>query len=404
MGLNEIDFNLTKEAKDMRDLAQEFGMEVLRPAGIKLDKIPPEGVIAEGSQFWDVMKKYRELGFHKMMLPKEVGGMMEDLPPKAALLVNEQLGYADVGLTASLGVATLPFAMAMLSTEPEIRIVAREYAEDTKGQLIGCWCLTEPDHGSDWILLPTLEGTNPKVRPSVHAHLEGDEYILNGTKAAWTSNGSIATHTVIHAGLDGGRGMQGSGLFFCPLHLPGVSRGKPLDKLGQRPLNQAEIIFEEVRLPKRYALMEDSDPSAIVNFMKMFLSTANGGMSALFGGLAGAAFDEALHYAKERIQGGVPLAEHKNIKIKLFNMFKVVESVRLFARQAAESDVLKYAVAAKIHCTEAAFQVANEALQIFGGSGLAKEYTIEKIFRDARVSMIEDGVNETLALAMADDL
>ena len=135
-----------------------------------------------------------------------------------------------------------------------------------------------------------------------------------------------------------------------------------------------------------------------------------GSMAVLFGGLAKAALDEAISYARERVQGGVPIIEHKNIKLKLFEMFMKVEAARSFARRMHMHNALSgansmlHAMAGKWLSTENAFQVASEAIQIFGGNGLSKEYQIEKIFRDARAAMIEDGVNESLALTVADGL
>jgi alkylation response protein AidB-like acyl-CoA dehydrogenase len=141
--------------------------------------------------------------------------------------------------------------------------------------------------------------------------------------------------------------------------------------------------------------------------VQTILTGANSGMGALFTGLAQAAFDEALTYAKERIQGGVPIFEHKNIKLKLFDMFIAVEAARAYVRRNSRYNVanppgsLQHAIAGKILCTEIAFRVASEAISIFGGNGLSKEYPVEKMFRDARASTIEDGENSALALKAA---
>jgi alkylation response protein AidB-like acyl-CoA dehydrogenase len=144
---------------------------------------------------------------------------------------------------------------------------------------------------------------------------------------------------------------------------------------------------------------------------KMILTGANGGMGQLFVGLAQAAFEEAFKYAKERVQGGVPIFEHNNIKLQLFNMFIKVESARAYARRMASYNQTMspngsspHAIAAKVLSTNTAFEVANEAVTIFGGVGLTKEYLIEKLFRDARAAMIEDGENNALSLSGADDL
>jgi len=394
----------------MQETARKFGMEVMRPAGIELDKLAdPADVIADGSALWDMFKKHRELGFHKMGFPKTMGGMLEDMPPMARTLISEQMGYADVGLAVSLGVSGMPFNIAMMVPDPKIQELVREYIEDTEARLIGCWGITEPDHGSDWVIGTTPAGDDPRLAPTLRGELKGDEYILNGRKSAWVSNGTIATHAVLHIGLDPSRGIHGQGLAICPLDLPGISRGKPLDKIGQRPLNQGEIIFEDVQLPKNYMFI--SDPNVFGSGLgRTFLGTANTGMGVLLSGLAQAAFDEALKYSKERIQGGAPIIEHQNIKLKLFKMFSMVESARAFARRVSKYNAAMapmgsptHGIASKVLSTETAFNVASEAIQVLGGYGLSKEYPVEKMFRDARASMIEDGSNETLALVAAED-
>jgi alkylation response protein AidB-like acyl-CoA dehydrogenase len=403
MNYSDLDINLTDEQKAMRDTARKFGMEVMRPAGIELDTYADPGdVIAEGSILWDVFKQYRELGFHKRAMPKAVGGIMEDMDPVSGLLLAEEFGYADAGLAISLAVAGHTFRYAATSGDPEIQEWARAYCEDTECSMIGCWAITEPDHGSDWILAADPEFSDPSCAPSLKAVLKGDEYILTGQKSAWVSDGTIATHATVHVNLEPSRGMHGTGIAVVPLDLPGVSKGKPLNKLGQRPLNQGEIFFEEVKIPKKFMVVSDFTNSQ--SLMKMIMTSANTGMGVLFGGLAKAAFDEALKYARERIQGGVPIFEHQNIKLKLMDMFAMVESARSLVRRTSAFNAanppgsLPHAVSAKGLSTEAAFKVASEAIQIFGGNGLSKEYCIEKIFRDARASMIEDGTNEALAL------
>jgi alkylation response protein AidB-like acyl-CoA dehydrogenase len=404
MAYVEMDMNLTEEQRSMRDMVRKFGAEVMRPIGIELDNLhDPADVIAEDSKLWDVFKQHRELDLHKMAFPKAMGGMAEDMDPMSGLSIAEEMGYADAGLAISLGVSSMPFAIAAMSPDPDMQGWARDYCEDTEGNLVGCWGVIEPDHGTDWVLSRTEEMDNSDIVPNVKAVKKGDEYIINGQKAAWVSNGTIATHCSLHLSLDPSMGMRGTGLAVVPLDLPGVSKGKPLNKIGQRPLNQGEIFFEDVQIPQSYMIVPD--PAFMEMTGENGLAQVNGGMGIIFAGLARAAFDEAYNYAKNRIQGGKPIFEHQNIKLKLFKMFKMVESARSLARRTAlynASTMTKTAppaVASKVLSTETSVKVASEAIQIFGGNGLSKEYCIEKIFRDARASMIEDGVNESLALA-----
>ncbi len=411
MGYLELDPNLSDEAKAMHKEARSFAKKVMRPAGIELDKLlDPADVVAEGSALWDVFKAHRELGLHATSIPEEFGGTGGgDLDPKLGPIIAEEMGHADAGLTISLGVSSMPFYLATMSQEPKLHQIAKDYCEDTKGELIGCWAITEPAHGTDWIFATVPDFDDPKCGPDVTAILQGDEYIINGQKAAWVSNGTIATHAALHVCLDPSRGMQGSGLAIVPLDLPGVSRGKPLDKIGQRPLNQGEIFFEEVKIPSSYMIIPDAEMMTMV--AKMILTNANGGMGITFVGLAQAAYDEALAYAKQRIQGGVPIFEHKNIKLQLFNMFIKVEAARAYARRMSlynntnpEGGSAHHAIAAKVLSTRTAFEVASEAISVFGGNGLSREYPVEKMFRDARAAMIEDGENNALSIVGADDL
>lgn len=404
MDYADIDLNLTDEQKEMRDLVRKFGAEVMRPAGIQLDKLAdPAEVIAPKSILWDVFKQYRALGLHATGMSKSIGGTLEDMDPMMGILMLEEMGYWDAGLAISLGVSGMPFTYCQYSPDPELQTLARQYVEDKDCKLIGCWGITEPDHGGDW----SLGKEKPECGPSLRGVLRGDEFILNGQKSAWVSNGTIATHSVLHVGLEPSRGMQGQGVAICPLDLPGITRGKPLNKMGQRPLNQGEIFFDNVRLPKKYMIMLPLPPGTPVNRSG---GSPMGSMAVMFAGLARAALDEGIKYAKSRIQGGVPIIEHKNIKLKIFQMFMMTEAARSLARRmqmynlTSGNSSMMHTMAGKWLSTETAFKVASDAIQIFGGNGLSKAYVIEKIFRDARTAMIEDGTNEVLALSSMDTL
>jgi len=163
-----------------------------------------------------------------------------------------------------------------------------------------------------------------------------------------------------------------------------------------------------VRIPKANVIC--SDPVTYRAMSEGILAAANAGMGTTFVGVAQAAFDEALEYAKQRVQGGRVIFEHQSVKGRLFDMFTQVEAARSLARRVAvynsraEIPAVHYSIASKVFATETAFRVASQAIQIFGGIGLSKESVIEKIFRDARAAMIEDGVNETLALGGAEKL
>jgi alkylation response protein AidB-like acyl-CoA dehydrogenase len=271
----------------------------------------------------------------------------------------------------------------------------------------GCWAITEPDHGSDMVDFGSNLSAGEKSRPNCIATREGEGFVIRGQKAAWVSNGSIATAAALFCAVDLGEGPTGSGVFVVPLDAPGVSKGKPLDKIGQRALNQGEIFFDGLRVPANYMVL---GPEVYAFAADRVLCMANGGMGSCFVGCARAAFELALDYAKERVQGGVPIMRHQSVKGRLFEMFRKVEAARALNRRVvihnstSPTPALQYAIASKVTSTNTAFEVASEALQIFGGNGLAREYPIEKVLRDARASMIEDGCNHVLALVGADRL
>ncbi len=272
---------------------------------------------------------------------------------------------------------------------------------------IGCWAITEPDHGSDTLACSEPHFTDPAVKANCIARLDGDEYVIRGQKAAWVSNGTIATVAALFCTIDGDQGFKGGGVAVVPLDLPGVSRGKPLDKIGQRALDQGEIFFDDVRIPVEHMIVGKELYGMVVE--------------------ARAHRGERLHgdhlrrgrprgpRARARLRQGAgagrqPIIEHQSVKARLFKMFSQVEAARSLARRVAiynatnPPGLVQYSIASKTFATNTAFEVASAALQIYGGNGLSREYPIEKLMRDARASMIEDGCNEILSLVGASKL
>lgn len=411
MGLRELNIDLTKEHVALWTETRKFMREVWRPAAIELDQYPdPQQVIADGSPLWDVLRKSYQMGYHTMGFPVEYGGTNQDILSSA--LVAELMGWAAPDLGVSLGVCSIPFTWAMLSPDPDMQALVKRFCADSEGKMTGCWAITEPDHGSDWVFFDSEETKHAGCAPQVVAVPDGDHYIINGQKSSWVSNGTVAKYAAVWLCLDPSKGMKAGGVAVVPLDLPGIRRGAPLNKLGQRALNQGEIFFDNVRIPK--SMMIASDPATFDLVSAGQLTVANGGMGLMFAGTALAALEEALQYARNRVQGGRPIIHHQNIKLKLFDMFVSVEAARSLARRQAvynkslvdqmQAPAVHYAMASKILSTETAFKVASEAIQIFGGYGLSKEFPVEKIFRDARAALIEDGTNESLAIGGAERL
>jgi acyl-CoA dehydrogenase len=400
MPMTDLDVDLSEEERNVRHTVHKFAAEVMRPAGIQLDALAePADVIAPQSILWDVFKQYRALGLEAY---SDVGN---DLTPmqraRLRYIIAEELGWGDSGLAISFGVANFPRMMAQLSGKPEL---IERFGDPNS---IGCWGGTEPHHGSDFIVFADKLGSPEYGKPDCIARKDGDSFVINGQKAAWVSNGTIASATALFCAVDVGHGVQGTGGFVVPLDAPGVSRGKPLNKIGQRALNQGEIFFEDVRVPADYLVFS---PEMHAFAGDAVLSMANSGMGSTFVGVAQAALDLAIDYAKERVQGGMPIFRHQSVRARLFEMFRKVEAARSLSRRVMLYNVLSsppqlhYAIASKVTATSTAFEVASAALQIFGGNGLSREYPIEKLLRDARASMIEDGCNEVLGLVAAERL
>ena len=393
----DIETGLSDADRAVQETVHRFAEEVLRPAGVALDRMTDTAeVIAPESVLWDVFKKYHELGSARL-------GGDPDMDPvqKARLMtiVNEELAWGDVGLAISTGLSQFHGPWIQQTGDPGL--IERFCLPDHP--TIGCWALTEPDHGSDSVAFTEPHFSDPALRANCTARKEGNEYVINGQKAAWCSNGPIADVAVLFCGFDKTQGFKGGAVFLVPLDLPGVTRPKPLDKLGQRSLNQGEIFFSDVRIPETYMAV---GPEFYSMALETMLAYANTAMGQLFVGVARAAFDHALAYAKERVQGGVPIIQHQNVKGRLFGMFTKVEAARSLARRvsmhaAATAPLVQYAIAAKVFCTNTAFEVASDAVQIFGGNGLSREYPVEKLFRDARASLIEDGCNDFLSIVGA---
>ena len=385
---------LGEEEQAILDTVHRFASEVMRPAGIELDRMTAEEVAAKGSPLWPVLEGYQQLGLNMDLL------IAFEPEPRARLLclVMEELGWGDAGLAISLATSLNP---QLTAHEFGNQYLLDKYPDT----MLGCWAITQPDHGSDSLDV-SKQVFHPQGnygRPNCVATLKSDKVVLNGQFSAWVSNGTIAELAVVYCAGDSGNGPdpEGGCVVMVPLNLPGISRGKPLEKMGQRALNQGEIFFDNVELPLDHIV---ANPKHYKKAVYAKLSEANALMGGIFTGTARAAFELALAYAHERKQGGVPIIHHQSVAHRLFHMYRKVEMSRALTRRAVTYNYLQNvpaiqaSIAAKVTATQSSFEVASDALQIFGGNGLTHEYPIEKILRDARASMIEDGCNEILAI------
>ena len=385
---------LSEMERMVQENARRFAATVLRPAGEKMDRMAPEETIAADSPIWSVIQGAAELGF-------TVGTLMAMAPEERGRLIPimwEEFGWGDGGLTIVLGASSTPWIVLYAMGRTDL---IEKYPEGTR---IGCWGITEPDHGSDMLDAGgqiAYPGSS-HGKPNCVARLDGDEIVINGQKSAWISNGPIANLCILYCAYEDGSGTPGHCTLLVPLELAGVSRGKVLDKMGQRPLPQGEVFFDNVRIPKDHLVAGPGEEYERAVYA--VLAEANAIMGSMWVGCARAAYEHALAYAHERKQGGVPIIRHQNVRYRLFHMFRRVEAARAlnhrvqFYNNTAAVPALQGSIASKITSTQTAFEVASDAIQMFGGNGVTREYPVEKLMRDARSAMIEDGCNEMLAI------
>ena len=389
--LSGMEEPLSEMEQTIQDVAHRFAENVLRPAGTELDRLSADALVAKGSRLWDVLKQSAELG---LTVPT-----LLQLPAveraRLMMIANEELAWGDSGLAGAILVSNMPGLFSAIAG----RMDMVEYCD---GKL-GCWGITEPDHGSDMLdasaALQAPDGVYGK--PNCVARIEGDNVVLNGQKSAWVSGAITAQVCVLytHAEIDGK--VRPGLVIIVPLDLPGVTRGKPLEKLGLRGLNQGELYFNNVTVPLSHVI---AGPDNYADMVYHTLAEANVHVGCLAVGVARAAYEHALRYVHERRAGGQKIGLHQQVQHRLFHMFRKVEAARALVRRVATYNAtaplpaLQGSAAAKVHATQTAYEVASDALQIFGGNGLTLEYPLEKLLRDARAMLIADGCNELLAM------
>ncbi|MFE9500800.1 acyl-CoA dehydrogenase family protein [Streptomyces collinus] len=385
---------LPAEATVLRASLRRFASEIMRPIGRDLDRLTAAEVVKPSSRFFECHRCFSELGITMDRL-SQMGAQQRGL---MLPILFEELGWGDAGLATSIGARLLPHYMAVKLGN---RFIRETYSEE----LLGCWAITEPDHGSD-CLDPGQALQHPLGtygQPACAAKITDDQVIINGQKAAWVSNGSVGELCLLFCSAEGPNGpdpMRGI-CVVVPMDTPGVTRGTPLEKMGQRALPQGAIFFNNVCVSTEHLLATPDNYQRVVYAIH---SDVNVFMGAIFTGVARAAYDLALDYAHKRKQGGVPIIRHQDITKRLFNMLRKTEMASALTRRVAMFNalepvpVIQAAIMAKVAATENSLEVASDALQIFGGHGLSSGQPIEKIFRDARASLIEDGCNHFLSL------
>ena len=400
VSLTGFETPLAEDELAIQASAHRFAKEVLRPVGQELDKMTAEQVIAPGSPYYSVFAEAAKLGFDSDLLAQ----LPPDMAVRVESMIGEEMGWGDAGLGISIAAAGFPMEMA--------KAVANQELIDLCAGKIGCWMITHPDKGSDVTMYDFKRDWTPGApgnKGNMLAKVGKDEIVINGQCSAWVSNGAVAQVALGYLGADYGDGFFDADgrphgvAVIIPLDLPGVSKGKPLDKIGQRGLPQGEIYFDNVRLPRRFAVALRDEYYGNHTSAWSYAGTL---MGQTFTGVARAAFELALQYCHERKQGGALLIDHQLTRFRLGDMLRRVELCRAVARRSLAYARLSpqghaYATAsAKVTVTQEAMQVVDEAFQLFGGAATSREYPIEKLFRDARVALIEDGENRVLTMRL----
>jgi alkylation response protein AidB-like acyl-CoA dehydrogenase len=392
----QVDPDLSEFERAIVETAHRFARDIARPAGIEMDRSEPEAILSNDSPYWGAFAKFRELGLN---LRETSQGLPAKEAARLKFLVHEELGWGDLGLGWSFYAAQFPAALAEAFGRSDL---AEQFTYDQ----IGCWGITEPNHGSDM-----LDFTHSLAPPEIGGSKsncvvakKGNKLIINGQKSAWVSNGSIAATMSLFCRYDEGSGKPNRGAFLVPLNLPGIKKSRPIRKLGVRSLTDSEIYFDNVELPLSHLVCEGE---VYTQTLAGVLINANPGMAIFIVGLARHAFELALRYAKERTQGGRRIFDHQAVRLKLFEMYRKINAARALARHVLlvhagnPSPQFQLAVSAKVTGTQMALEVTNAAFEIFGGNAQTSEYPVEKLVRDARLGTIADGTNDVLSLMAA---
>ncbi len=378
-----LNFELTKEQEMIRKMVRDFAQEKIAPRAVEID------VNAEFPE--DIFKEMGELGLLGIPFPEEYGGSGGDTVSYALAAEEIARVCGSTGLSYAAAVSLGSSPVYYFGTEEQKEKFLKPLAS---GKALGSFGLTEPNAGSD------AGGTKTTAK------LEGNEYIINGEKC-FITNASYAQQIIVTAvtGKDD-RGKNIISAIIVPTDTPGLTINDNYDKMGVRGSNTAEIVLEEVRVPKDNLL---GDPQ---KGFKQFLYTLDGGrisIAALGVGIAQASLDRALAYAKERKQFGQSISNFQAIQFKLADMAMEVELARNMVLKAAwlkdqDKNFTKEAAYAKLFATETAFRSANQAIQIHGGYGYMREYEVERYLRDAKLLEIGEGTSEVQRLVIARQL
>ena len=378
-----VSFALTEEQKALRQLAREFGEKEIRPKAAEYDE--------RSTHPADVIAKAHEVGLMNPHIPEDYGGL--GVSGFDGMLVGEELSWGCSGIAVSIVANTLGAGPVLLAGSDEQK---REWLPPLLDEPLLCsFGLSEPDAGSD------------VARIKTKAERRGDDYVLNGSKT-FITNAGHAAWTVVFAKTDATKGHRGLSAFIVPMDSPGVTVEKHLDKMGQRATDTSAFSLQDVVVPAANRIGEEGEGFKIA---MLTLDFTRPGTAAGAVGVAQAALDYSVEYAKERVTFDVPIAMHQGINFLVADMATEIEAARLLVWQAAwmldsgyGRRATLYSSFAKRFAADTAMKVTTDAVQIFGGYGYIKEYPVEKLMRDAKLFQIYEGTSQIQRLVIAREI
>jgi alkylation response protein AidB-like acyl-CoA dehydrogenase len=393
-----IGFELTEEQRQLQEVARRFAEKEIKPVSAQVDNVidPREAFPA------DVIRKGFELGFQSLLIPEKYGGIGGSTLDYAILL--EELAVADIGMANAFHVVmSISELIAKEGTAEQCERWLVPIAEDISGSHLICFGATEPSGGSE-IFCPLPD---PKLGTRTTARKDGDHYVINGTKI-YSSNAGVSQLVGVLVRTDTSKANSEScSIFFLPPDTPGFSVGTLENKMGHRASMNGELIFEDVRLPEENRLGKEGAGFETINAIYDTNGVGTGTMAV---GVARAAYDMALDYAKEREIWGQPIGKYQAIGNMLVDMKAELEMARLMVRRVAwqsSNDCSEGKLPpnmAKVYPAEMARRVTVNAMQVLGGAGYMKDYPAEKYVRDAMGLPIISGGNEVLKYFMSQKL
>ena len=377
-----LDFNLSEEQMAVQQAARDFAQAELLPGVIERD--------TEQKFDKNLLRKMGDMGFMGMMVQPEYGGGGMDTVSYAIAMEEISKVDASASVIMSVNNSLVCWGLEAFGTQEQKQKYLTRLAT---GEIVGAFCLSEPEAGSD----ATSQHTT--------AEDKGEYYLLNGTKN-WITSGNTASVCLVMAQTHPEKAHRGINCLIVEKGVDGFSVGRKEDKMGIRASDTHSLMFSDVKVPKENRIGADGFG------FKFAMGTLNGGrigIAAQALGIAAGAYELALNYAQERKTFGHPIFEHQAIQFKLAEMATRIEAARLLVYKAAREkdegkDYVKSAAMAKLYASDVAMWVTTEAVQIHGGYGYVKEYHVERLMRDAKITQIYEGTSEIQKLVIAREL